>query len=65
MIFGSEEDIAFCTDFCLDALTSSVRRWLKAREPVSAAVYVRQLRRCIMAVSRRVLDKYQQDADGE
>lgn len=65
MIFGSEEDIAFCTDFYLDALTSSVRRWLKAREPVSAAVYVRQLRRCIMAVSRRVLDKYQQDADGE
>lgn len=63
LIFGSEADIAFCTDFYLDALTGSIRRWLRVRDPVPANLYIRQLRRCIVEVSRRVLDKYRDEPD--
>lgn len=60
-IFGKEENIAFYTDFYLDALDCAIRRWLKQRDPMPAAQFCGLLKRGIVGVSGSVMEKLSQE----
>ena len=60
-IFGKEENIAFYTDFYLDALVCAIRRWLKQRDPMPAAQFCGLLKRGIVGVSGSVMEKLSQE----
>lgn len=56
-IFGKEDNIAFYTDFYLDALVCAIRRWLNQRAPMPAAQFCELVRRGIVGVSGTVIEK--------
>lgn len=61
-IFGREEDVAFYTDFYMDAFVCAVRRWLRQREPMPAMQFSGRLKRCVAGVSETVQAKCAQEA---
>lgn len=55
-LFGRGEANDFYVDFYLDAFLAAIKRWLLAKSPMPAEVFVFHLRRCLAGLSQRAAE---------